>query len=144
MPKDNTAWHTRIGMFCILKPLLKIKSNIRMFLLPCCGNIEKKSWSKIFIIKFLHLNLNGLIAHDSIKISLFQAYLTQNNYGIMYLSEMFLNASIETNDDRITTDGYNLITVDHPSNSKRGGVCIYYKEHIPLIKRDEIFILDNC
>ena len=89
------------------------------------------------------MNLNGLIAHDSIKISLLQAYLTQNNYDIIYLSEMFLNASIETNDDRIPIDGYNLITVDHPSNSKRGGVCIYYKEHIPLIKRDEIFILDN-
>ena len=27
---------------------------------------------------------------------------------------------------------------------KRGGVCIYYKEHIPLIKRDNICTLDNC
>ena len=27
---------------------------------------------------------------------------------------------------------------------KRGGVCIYYKEHIPLIKRDDICTLDNC
>ena len=26
----------------------------------------------------------------------------------------------------------------------RGGVCIYYKEHIPLIKRDDICTLDNC
>ena len=25
-----------------------------------------------------------------------------------------------------------------------GGVCIYYKEHIPLILRDDINTLDNC
>ena len=58
--------------------------------------------------------------------------------------ETFLNSSIETNDDRISIDGYNLIRADHPSDSKRGGVCIYYKEHIPLIKRDDICTLDNC
>ena len=34
--------------------------------------------------------------------------------------------------------------MDHPSDSKRGGICIYYKEHIPLIKRDDICTLDNC
>ena len=32
---------------------------------------------------------------------------------------------------------------DHPGDSKEGGVCIYYKEHIPLIKRD-VCALDNC
>ena len=25
-------------------------------------------------------------------------------------------------------EGYNLIRSDHPSNTKRGSVCIYYKE----------------
>ena len=58
--------------------------------------------------------------------------------------ETFLNSSIETNDDRISMDGYNLIRADHPNDSKRGGVCIYYKEHIPLIKRDDTCTLDNC
>ena len=55
---------------------------------------------------------------------------------------MFLN-SIQTNDDRISIDGYNLIRADHPSGSKRGGVCVYYKEHISLIKVDDICTLDN-
>ena len=41
-------------------------------------------------------------------------------------------------------DGYNLIRSDHPSNSKKGGVCMYHKEHIPLILRDDINTLDNC
>ena len=37
-----------------------------------------------------------------------------------------------------------LIRSDHPSDSKKGGVCIYYKTHIPLIKRDDICSLGNC
>ena len=27
---------------------------------------------------------------------------------------------------------YNLIWSDHPSNNKRGGICIYYKHFWPL------------
>ena len=199
---DNVTWHARIGMFCILKPLLKSKSNIRICsvhfalifildiiffyfksafsifsctamkkstfylrllknllkivkviiflllclpnLLFCCGDIEKNPGPKYSSLKFCHWNLNGLTAHDGIKISLLQAYIIQNNYDIICLSETFLNSSIGTNDDRISIDGYNLIRADHPSNSKRGGVCIYFKEHIPLIKRDDICTLDNC
>ena len=28
--------------------------------------------------------------------------------------------------------GYNLVREDHPSNSKRGGVCVYYKSSLPF------------
>ena len=91
-----------------------------------------------------HWNLDSLTAHNSIKISSLQAYVTQHNYDIICLSETFLNSSIDSNDTRTLIDGYNLIRSDHPSDSKRGGVCIYYKEHIPLIKRDDICTLYNC
>ena len=84
-----------------------------------------------------------LTVHDSINVSLLKVYITQYNYDIICLSETPLNSSIETNDDRILIDGYNLIRADHPSDYKRVGACIYYKEHIPLIKRDDICTLDN-
>ena len=32
----------------------------------------------------------------------------------------------------IEIEGYNLVRADHPNNIKRGGVCIYYKESIPV------------
>ena len=73
-----------------------------------------------------------------------QPYVTQYNCDIICLSETFLNSSIQNDDDRIKIDGYNLIRSDHPSDSKKGGVCIYYKEHISLIKRDDICTLDSC
>ena len=63
------------------------------------------------------------------------------SYDIIFLSETFLNSSIQGDDNRTKIDGYNLIKSDHPSDSKKGEVCIYYKEHIPLVKRDDICTL---
>ena len=113
-------------------------------LLSCCGDIEENPGPKYSSLTFCHWNLNGLTAHHSTKMSLLQAYITQHNYDIICLTETFLNSSIPSDDNRITIDGYNLIRSDHPSDSKKGGVCIYYKEHIPLILRDDINTLDNC
>ena len=109
-----------------------------------CGDIEKNTGPKYSSLTFYHWNLNGLSAHDSIKISLLQAYVTQHNYNIICLSETFLNCSIDSSDRRTLIERHNLIRSDHPSDSKRGSVCISYKEHIPLIKRDDICTLDNC
>ena len=107
------------------------------------GDIEANPGPKYSSLTFCHWNLNGLTAQNSIKISLLQAYITQHNYDMTCLSETFVNSLIEINDDRILIDGYNLIRAGHPSDSERGGVCIYFKENISLIKRD-ICTLDNC
>ena len=56
---------------------------------------------------------------------------------------MFLNSSFQTNDDRISIDGYNLMRADHANDSKKCRVCIYYEENIPLIKRNNICTVDN-
>ena len=109
-----------------------------------CGDIEANRGPKYLSLTFCHWNLSGLTTHNSIKISLLQAYITQHNYDLICLSETFPNSSIETNNDRISIDGKNLIRADHRSDSERGEFCIYYKEHIPLIKRDDICALYNC
>ena len=109
-----------------------------------CGDIEKIPGPKYLSLTFYHWNLIGLTTHDSIKILLLQAYVTQHNYSIICLSETFLNSSIDSSDTRILIDGYNLVRSEYPSDLKRGGICICYKEHIPLIKRDDICTLDDC
>ena len=40
--------------------------------------------------------------------------------------------------------GYSLLRADYRSNSKRGGVCLYFKEHLPLIRRNDLSILQEC
>ena len=51
---------------------------------------------------------------------------------IFCLSETFLNSSLESNDKDLMIEGYNLIQSGHPSNTKRGGVYIYYKEFLAV------------
>ena len=70
-----------------------------------CGDIEANPGPKYSSLTFCHWNLNGLTTHNSIKISLLQAYITQHNYDLICLSETFPNSSIETNNDRISIDG---------------------------------------
>ena len=52
----------------------------------CCGDIEENPGPKYLSLTFCHWNLNGLTAHDSTKISLLQAYITQRNYDIICLT----------------------------------------------------------
>ena len=113
-------------------------------LLYCCGDIELNPGPKQSSLTFCHWNLNGIAAHDFIKISLLQGYITNRNFDIICSSETFLNSTIDSEDNRLKIEGYNLIRSDDPSGSKKGGVCIYYKEHIPLIKRDDLCSLSNC
>ena len=40
--------------------------------------------------------------------------------------------------------GYSMMRADHPSNTKRGGECLYYKEHLPIIRRDDTSNLQEC
>ena len=46
------------------------------------------------------------------------------------LSKTYLYSS--TPDSLLKIDGYNLVSAGHPNNIKRGGVCIYYKESLPV------------
>ena len=48
------------------------------------------------------------------------------------LSETYLEFSILIDDDNLKISGYDLSGADHPSNTKQGGVCIYYGNSLPL------------
>ena len=53
---------------------------------------------------------------------------------ILYIciSETNFESSILEGDSSFHLDGYKVIRADHPSNTKRGGVCIYYKESLSV------------
>ena len=95
-------------------------------------------------ITFCHWNLNGLMAHNFIKVSLLHTAAVTNDYDIICLTETFLDSSIDNDDDRISTSGYIFLRADHSSNAKRGGVCIYYKDHLLIIKRNDLCQLHEC
>ena len=71
------------------------------------------------------------------------AYLSVNKFYIVYLSETFLNSKILTDDENFHIPGYSIARVDHTSNVKRGGVCVYYKTSLPL-KLLDVKYLHEC
>ena len=48
------------------------------------------------------------------------------------MSETYLDSSIAPHDDNWEISGYNLVQSEHPSNNKRGGVSVYYKNFLSL------------
>ena len=61
---------------------------------------------------------------------LLKAYLTIHKFRIVCLSETYLNSNTAPDNDNLKISGYNVIRSNHPSNSKRGGVCIYFSHPI--------------
>ena len=77
-----------------------------------------------------HWNVNSLVAHNFSKLCQLEAYNSLYNYDVICISETYLHSSVSHNNENIQLDGYSLIRSDHPSDSKRGGVCLYYKESL--------------
>ena len=48
------------------------------------------------------------------------------------LSETYLDYSLPVNDENVVIQSYNLARYDDPIEWKRGGVCIYYNDSLPL------------
>ena len=90
----------------------------------------KRNAAQTFSI--FHWNLSSICAHNFAKLSLLRAYMSVHKFDIICLSETYLDSSI---------DDENL--ADHPSNKKRGGICIYYKNFLPL-KLTGVRLLDEC
>ena len=44
----------------------------------------------------------------------------------------------------INNSGYPYLGVDHPNNIKRGGVYMYFKEFLPLIRRSDLCNVKEC
>ena len=80
----------------------------------------------------LSLNLNSIAGHGFIKMSLLQAYNAIHGFDTICLSETYLDNSYHTDDDQLVFPGFNLIRADKPNNIKQQGICIYYRETLPV------------
>ena len=78
------------------------------------------------------MSLNSISAHNYTKLLLLKAYIAIHKSDIICLSETYCDSSTTSDDDDLAISGYNLIRSDHPSNNKRGDVCIYYRNFLPL------------
>ena len=90
-----------------------------------------------------HWNLNSITSHNFIKVSLLTSYNNNHKFDIICLSETYLNSETLSNDENLNIPGYNLIRAGNLSNTKRGGICIYFKESL-LLRLYNISYLNEC
>ena len=122
-------------MFLLFNILLGVLVWLCSCLIIRSGDVEvnpgpKNSASECLTI--FHWNLNNILAHDYSKLFLLKAYISVHKFDIICLSETYLDSIVFLDDENLVISGYNLIRSDHPSNTKRGGACLYYKNYLPL------------
>ena len=110
------------------------------------GNKEENPSPKLNscdCLSICHWNPNRISAHNFIKLSLLRAYISIYKIDTICLSETYLDSSISSHNDNLELPGYNLVRADNPTNTKRGGVCIYYHNFLPL-KVIDIQFINEC
>ena len=104
----------------------------------CQGDIElnqgPKNSGNCQPLKFCHWNLNGILPENYFKLYILKSFNALHSYDFIYLSETRLSHSVSSTLDSLNIDGCNIVRFDQPSVSKRGGVCCYFKESLPIRK----------
>ena len=121
-----------------------IITDIVQTLLILSGNVLENRSPTDCNLKFFHWNLDSLTARDNSKISLIEAYNSVFNYDLIAISETRLDRSISHEDIQIKGFSCDILQSDHPSDTRNpGGVCLYYKENIPIKRRSDLEIHDE-
>ena len=95
------------------------------------------------LFSFFHWNLNSICARGNIKIPLTEAYNSVHHFDVLAISESMLDGSISNNDISIEVFSNEIFRNDHPSNTKTGGVCLYYREGLCVKRRKDLEILQE-
>ena len=67
------------------------------------------------------------------KVSKLQAFNLIHKFDILCMPETHLDSSVSKDGNGLSIEVYSIIRARHPSNTKRGGVCIYYIDKIRQI-----------
>ena len=105
------------------------------------GDIHRHPGPPRDLLKFMHWNLNSIVAHDGIRIPLIQSFNLDKKYDLIAITETALNDL--TPDEKIQLDGYTPIRKDLPSGTTHGGVMFYHKDSLPVIRRPDLETQEN-
>ena len=81
--------------------------------------------------------------HTDLKTFFLRAYISLHNFDVVCRSETCLDSATATDDENLAITEYNLLRADHASNSKRGGVFVYYKS-FPALRLINVHYLQVC
>lgn len=72
-----------------------------------------------------------------------RAYFSLHKFDVSYISEANLGSNTSLEDSNLEIAAYNLLSSDQASNSKRGGLCLYYKTSLAL-RLFDIYYPQEC
>ncbi|MCH2389802.1 MAG: hypothetical protein MK234_03870 [Nitrospinales bacterium] len=115
------------------------------FLLFLAGDIHPNPGPLHGKLKFAHWNLNSILTRNKSKISLIEALQATESFDIFAVSESFLNDNAVKDDLEIHGFYKDPIRADCPLANihPKGGVCLYYRENLPLKHRKDLQMLDQ-
>ena len=85
---------------------------------------------------FMSWNLNSLAKDNFHRVSLIEAHNSCFNYDLISICETSLNDSVKIPETLL--DEYTFVPVNNPTNTRRGGVGLFYKNSLPLIIRNDL------
>ena len=83
------------------------------------------------------------MVENKIKIPLIEAISSVHKFDTTALSEIYLNNTIPNNEIEIEGYSSDILRSDDPTNTKRGGVCLYCKNTLLIKLRPDLHILDE-
>ena len=135
----------------LFKPLLfflwlHIFSSINRILLIKAGIETNPGPAHSPRFSFATFNIDSLLARDGCKLSTIESIDSVYKFDLFGICETYLNKSV--NNHNIKLAGFSpdpirsdcIVTDGRP----RGGVCLYFKAHIPLKHRPDLELLEEC
>ena len=120
---------------------------IRLLLLQS-GNVEPNPGPpNPKLLSFGVWNVDSLLARDGVKKCYIESIQSTNNFDLFGLCETYLND--KTHDDELDIEGFAKIPkradckLATPQSRPRGGVCLYFKESLPVKRRSDLELLNE-
>ena len=97
--------------------------------------------SKKSYLSFAVWNLDSIPARDFARIPLIETFQATYDFDIFGVCESLLNKNIHNDDIFISGFSPDPFRVDKPDNIRNGGVCLYFKENLPIKQRGDLELL---
>ena len=81
-------------------------------------------------------NLNSLAKENFQRVDLIEAHNVTFEYDLISICETSLNDSVEL--PKTLLKDYTFVSANNPSNTRHGGVRIFYKNSLPVIVRNDL------
>jgi hypothetical protein len=131
--------------FCEASRITLASTTVIIIFLMTFGTVETNPGPTPYDGK-LHFgfwNLDSLLARNGVKKSFIEGLDSCHHFDIFGICESFLTDKVSDNDLCINGFSPEPFRADCPDNTSHGGVCLYFKEHLPIKERKDLTALDE-